>query len=345
MQKIAEQFFQMHHFRACTPLGNGNINDTYLLDYELDGAYFSGVLQRLNHQVFPNPAAVMDNTTRVCTYLHLQPYPYRVIAPLATTNGSFLHQDEVGNYWRAFPLVENAYSPEGISDPNIAFEAATAYGAFARALRNFPADSLTETIVGFHDTERRWANFLAILSADAVGRVAETQAEIAQIWAAKPIFDRISNLKNSGQLPIRAAHNDTKAGNILLDKNTHKALAVIDLDTVMPGTLLSDFGDMVRSFTPDRAEDATGTPILREEILDALLEGYLAQTHDFLHETERKNLMLGAAWMAGEQCLRFLSDWLAGDVYYKTTFPQQNLHRARNQAGLFNAILPYLDAE
>ena len=334
----------MHHCRACSPLGNGHINDTYLIDYELDGNYFLGVLQRLNHLVFPNPVSVMENTIRICTHLEQKPYPYQVVAPIASNKGAYLYQDEFGNFWRAFSLVENAYSPESISDPEIAFEAACAYGAFARALRDFPADSLTETLVGFHDTTRRWEKFMAVISADKWGRVAESRAEIEQLWAAKPVFDRIESLKKSGLLPVRVVHNDTKAGNILFDKTSHKARAVIDLDTVMPGTLLSDFGDMVRTFTPDRAEDAEGKPLLRENMLEALLAGYLSQTQDFLHITERNNLMLGAAWMAGEQCLRFLNDWLEGDVYYKTTFPKQNLMRARNQAELFQAILPYVEA-
>ena len=146
-------------------------------------------------------------------------------------------------------------------------------------------------------------------------------------------------MKKSGGLPLRVTHNDTKAGNVLFDKDTNKALAVIDLDTVMPGTILSDFGDMVRTFAPDREEDDPEAVQLREDILDALTEGFLSQTADFLTETERKYLLYGAAWMTGEQALRFLTDWLAGDVYYKIQNPEHNLVRARNQLALFRVIL------
>jgi thiamine kinase-like enzyme len=146
-------------------------------------------------------------------------------------------------------------------------------------------------------------------------------------------------LKPSGELPLRVTHNDTKAGNVLFDINSHKALAVIDLDTVMPGTILSDFGDMVRTFAPDKGEDNPTAVSLRQEVVTALLEGFLSETGDWLSSAERKHLMLGAAWITGEQALRFLTDWLAGDVYYKIQYPEHNLIRARNQLALFRVIL------
>ena len=160
------------------------------------------------------------------------------------------------------------------------------------------------------------------------------------MWQAKPIFDQISSLKSSGTLPLRVTHNDTKAGNVLLDSASGRALAVIDLDTVMPGTILSDFGDMVRTFVPDRYEDDPDTEnlTLRMEILEALTEGFLSQTADFLTAAEREYLMLGASWIVGEQALRFLTDYLAGDPYYKTNYPEHNLVRARNQISVVSSL-------
>ncbi len=338
MTHIASLFFHFDRFLGATPIGNGNINDTYRVELEIAGEQKTALLQRLNHLVFKQPVDVMDNTLRVCQHLAKQDYPYQVVAPLPALDGTFLRKDADGNYWRAFPFIENSFAPEGISNPNIAYEAARAYGAFARALRDFPADSLAETIPGFHDTDRRWQFFLKVLEENPAHRVAVTRPEIEAIFAAKPVFDKISRLKKSGELPQRVAHNDTKAGNVLFDLDSRKALAVIDLDTVMPGTLLSDFGDMVRTFAPDCTEDAPTTPALRSDVLDALTKGFLEETEGFITTTEKENLMLGAAWIVGEQALRFLTDWLAGDVYYKINAPEHNLVRARNQLALFKCL-------
>ncbi len=339
MIDIARQFFYFDRFIGATTIGNGNINDTYRLDFEVTGQSKSVLFQRLNHLVFKQPELVMDNTVRICQYLERQHYPYQIALPLPALDGSFLQKDRMGNYWRAFSFLDNTFAPEGVSDPDIAYEAARAYGAFSRALQAFPANDLVETIPGFHDTDRRWDVFLNTLERDPVRRVAETQPEIEAMFSAKPVFNRISQLKKSGELPLRVSHNDTKAGNVLFDRLTRKAVAVIDLDTVMPGTILSDYGDMVRTFVPDSPEDALTKPVLRGEMLDALTRGFLEETGDFLTKTESENLKLGAMWMAGEQALRFLTDWLAGDVYFKIASPEHNLLRTRNQLALFGTMM------
>jgi Ser/Thr protein kinase RdoA (MazF antagonist) len=335
MIEIARLFFRFDHFLGAKPIGDGHINDTYQLEFEFNGQSQKVLLQRLNHLVFKQPELVTANTLLVCEHLSQQDYSYQIARPLAALDGSFMQKDSGGNYWRAFSFIEHSYAPEGITDPNIAYEAARAYGAFSRALSGFPAKLLAETIPGFHDTDRRWEAYLKVLREDPANRVEVSQPEIAAMLTAKPVFDQISRLKNSGELPLRVAHNDTKAGNVLFDLTTHKALAVIDLDTVMPGTLLSDFGDMVRTFAPDCTEDSTQKPGLRSDVLEALTRGFLEETESFLTPTERDSLMLGAAWMIGEQALRFLTDWLAGDVYYKISSPEHNLVRARNQLALF----------
>lgn len=338
MIQAIQLFFRFDRILATKPIGAGNINDTYKIEFERDGACQTVLFQRLNHLVFKHPEAVAENILQVCQHLAAQNFPYKIAQPLAAQNGAYLHKDEAGNYWRAFSFLENTFAPEGTSDPNIAYEAARAYGAFSRALGNFPAHTLHETIPGFHDTDRRWEVFLQVLKEDPVDRVLQARPEIEALLKAKPVFDQISRLKKSGELPLRVAHNDTKAGNVLFDLSTKKAVAVIDLDTVMPGTILSDFGDMVRTFAPDRGEDTASAPALRREVLAALQRGFLAETGSFLLPTEQENLMTGAAWIIGEQALRFLSDWLAGDVYYKVNSSQHNLIRARNQLALFEAI-------
>jgi Ser/Thr protein kinase RdoA (MazF antagonist) len=337
-EEIARRFFQFDRWLGDSPVGSGNINDTYRIDFEKDGRRQTFLLQRLNHLVFTNPEAVMRNINLVCEHLAAQNFPYQIAAPVAAFDGHFLQKAEAGNFWRAFPFLENTFAPEDLPDAEIAYEGARAYGAFARALRDFSAEKLAETIPGFHDTDRRWEVFLKILEENPARRAAQTQPEIEAVFSAKPIFEKISLLKKSGALPLRVTHNDTKAGNVLFDSKSRKALAVIDLDTVMAGTLLSDFGDMVRTFAPDRREDDPAAPALRREVLDALQRGFLEETGDFLTEIEKENLLLGALWITGEQTLRFLTDWLAGDVYYKIRFPEHNLLRTRNQLALLGKL-------
>lgn len=338
LELLARRFFHFDIWLGSGIVGSGNINDTYRIDFEKDGMKEVWLLQRLNHLVFKDTEAVMQNIQQVCDHLARQDFPYRIAAPVAALDGTSLQQDEKGNFWRVFPFYENTFVPEDLASPEIAYKGARAYGAFARALRNFPAQDLTETIPGFHDTDRRWQVFLEILDKDPVQRVEYSRIEIEQMFAAKPVFDKISGLKKSGALPLRVTHNDTKAGNILFDIDTREAVAVIDLDTVMPGTILSDFGDMVRTFAPDCREDDPQYPLIRHEVLDALQRGFLEETDDFLTQTEKANLLPGAAWITGEQALRFLTDWLAGDTYYKINYPEHNLVRARNQLALFKEL-------
>ena len=338
LEPLTRRFFAFDRWLGSTSFGGGNINDTYRIEFEKAGAKETWLLQRLNHHVFQNPEAVMQNIRLVCAHLDHRDYPYRVVAPVAALDGSLLQHDAEGNYWRVFPFLENTFAPEDLADADIALEAAQAYGAFARALRDFPAETLAETIPGFHDTDRRWEVFLEALKNDPARRAGQTQTEIQQMFAVKPVFDATSRLKKSGDLPLRVTHNDTKAGNVLFDAGTRKAVAVIDLDTVMPGTILSDFGDMVRTFVPDCREDEPGAVTLRRDVLNALERGFLEQTGDFLTAAEKENLLLGAAWITGEQALRFLTDWLAGDTYYKIRFPEHNLVRTRNQLGLYGRL-------
>jgi hypothetical protein len=339
LESIVAQFLESESFAQPVPVGQGNINDTYRVDFVLDGEQKAILLQRLNHLVFKDPALVMENTSRVCAYLSAQPdYPLQVPSPILAKNGSNLVRDDQGNYWRAFPFIDRSYTPDGLVTPDIARKAARAYGAFARALRDFPAASLSETIPGFHDTDKRWLAFLEVTRQDPVNRVGGVKKEIDALFAAKPLFDLISRLKKSGELPLRVSHNDTKAGNVLFSMDTHEPLAVIDLDTVMPGTLLSDFGDMVRTFVPNLTEDSVDEPLLRLEVLQALREGFLSQTGDFITASEQQYLLTGGAWIIGEQALRFLTDWIAGDVYYKIGYPEHNLVRARNQLQLLAMI-------
>ena len=338
LEPIARRFFRFDRWLGATALGSGNINDTYRIGFETGTEQPAFLLQRINHHIFKDPEGVTQNILAISTHLSRRDYPYRVLLPIAALDGHYLQQDEKGNFWRAFPYFDNTFVPENLPDPEIAGEAARAYGTFARQLRDFPVSHLTETIPGFHDTDRRWEAFRQTLEKDPAGRAGPSRPEIEAMMAAKPVFDEISRLKKSGALPLRVTHNDTKAGNVLFDLDTRKAVAVIDLDTVMPGTILSDFGDMVRTFVPDQGEDHAGPVALRTDVLERLQKGFSEATGDFLTAAEKDSLLLGAAWITGEQALRFLTDWLAGDTYYKIRYPEHNLVRARNQLELFGKV-------
>lgn len=345
LAEIGRQFFDYETWLGAAPIGLGNINDTYRIEFRHEGTVQAWLLQRLNHVVFTHPHAVMDNIQAVAQYLSRQPgFPLRVPTPVPTRSGDLLHVDGAGNYWRVFPFYSGTYAPENLPEPEVAFEAAKAYGVFLSALRAFPVDRVVETIPGFHDTDRRWVQFESMLKQDPVGRKAETGPELDVLFSAKPVFEHISRLKASGAVPRRVTHNDTKAGNVLLDEQTHRAVAVIDWDTIMPGTVLSDFGDMVRTFAPAAGEDSEAdTLTLRLDALEALCRGFLSETADFLTETEKQELPYGALWIIGEQALRFLGDYLAGDTYYKIRYPTHNLVRARNQLALFQKIQENFD--
>lgn len=339
LREIVLQFLSFDACTGITPVGAGNINDTYRVNILKHNEPESWLLQRLNHRVFEDPEAVMRNISAVAAHLERQAdFPLRIPAPLPTHSGQWLHRDEAGNYWRVFPFYDHTFAPERLPDTAVAYEAARAYGAFLSALRDFPADQLAETIPGFHDTERRWAVFEAVLKNDPAGRAKATREEIEALMEVRPVFRRIHELKTSGALPVRVTHNDTKAGNVLIDTQSGRAVAVIDWDTVMPGVVLSDFGDMVRTFAPDDTEDHPGAISLRMDVLEALTQGFLEKTAGFLTPVERENLPLGAQWIIGEQALRFLTDYLAGDTYYKIQYPMHNLVRARNQLALYRAV-------
>ncbi len=339
---IVQYFLPNCSIQTVLPIGNGNINDTKRVDYISDGQTGAAILQRLNHQVFKYPQGVMDNLVAINQHLKSkEQYPFAILDAFQTIEGQYLWQDDDNNFWRMFPYLRDSYAPEGKAGADIAFEAARAYGLFAAALYDFPAENLHETIPGFHDTDQRWALFEQILRADSAGRAAAAHKEIEKIYALKPLFNHISHLKKDKSLPTRVTHNDTKAGNVLLHQKNHKALAVIDLDTVMPGTLLSDFGDMVRTFVPDQYEDDPQYEqlTLQQDVLEALLDGFMGATSNFLNSIEKEHLMMGAKWICGEQALRFLTDFLAGDVYYKVAYEEHNWIRAKNQLQLV-ALLP-----
>ncbi len=336
MEQVIRQFFDFQNLVSARPFGTGHINDTFKVEIEEAGAVKSYLLQRLNHNVFRQPEAVMRNIHLVAEHLSRQDYPLKILAPLPTLSGDFLYRDEAGNYWRAFPFFEKTTTFDKVETPEQAFEAARAFGAFARALDGMDASQLQATIPGFHDGLGRLAYFKKVLKKAAPERLAEAKEEVDEVLQNQLIFNKIANLV----LPQRAIHHDTKINNLLFDAQTLKAACVIDLDTVMPGVILSDFGDMMRTFTSAADEDEADVSKveMRMPVFEALSEGFLSEIGGLLTLAERANLTEGGRWLTLMQAVRFLADYLEGDVYYKTKYPAHNLVRTRNQLALFRSM-------
>jgi Ser/Thr protein kinase RdoA (MazF antagonist) len=318
------------------PLGNGIVNDTYLVECQA----VTFVLQRVNTSVFPDPILILENTKLVAAHLDKVDFKLKIPLPLSTYDGRFLLINAEGETWRACSYFENTFAPDGNISPKIAHESARAIGHFLKNTHDFSVENFASPLPGFHDTAKRFDYFLTIFDENKHHRNSIAKAEIDAIFANKHYFLKINELISAKKLPLHLTHGDPKAGNILLDKATKKAVAVIDLDTMMGGTVLADFGDMMRSFAPNLAENDPKTEqmAVRKPIVKAMIAGFLSEMADILTPIERENLFLGGQWIIYEQALRFLTDFLAGDIYYKTTAPMQNLDRTRNQLALLTAL-------
>lgn len=338
IDQIIAPFFPYTRVQSFEILGAGLINKT--LKVHLVGQTAPFLLQEINTHVFPDAVALMGNFVQLAAHLRQQTnYPLGILDPICTAAGIPYFKDEQGAFWRVLPFFEGTYAPEQLPNTKEAFEAAWAYGTFLKGVADFPIQQLHESIPGFHYTVQRYKRFRDILKADIAQRAASIATEITQVFEAEQYAIQVDQLLKNGQIPIRPVHNDTKAGNVLLSNATGKAAAVIDWDTVMPGSVLSDYGDMVRTFVSDRYEDAPAEHLaIRKEVWDALDEGFLSATTGFLTKNEREYLHLGALWIISEQALRFLSDYLDGDRYYKTAYDEHNLVRARNQLALLAAV-------
>lgn len=346
-EKLAEmttQFLVRGQFRSGIPYGTGHINDTFAIECEDQGGRVRYILQRINRYVFHDVDGLMENISRVTTHLARRttgPDPSRrTLTLVPTRSGAPYHRDRAGDCWRCYLFIEGARTYDVIERPDQAREAARAFGEFQKALIDLPGGRLRETIPHFHDTRWRFAALCRAIAADEYGRVGAARAEIALAMERESMADVLLGLQQDGELPERVTHNDTKLNNVMLDDLTGEGVCVIDLDTVMPGLALYDFGDMVRTATNSVAEDATDLSRVesRLEIFAALADGYLSAAEGFLTESECRHLVFAGRVMTFEVGIRFLSDFLSGDVYFKTKRASHNLERARNQFALLQSM-------
>ena len=351
-QEAIEGFEFQGKFVECVPCGNGHINDTYMVTFEDENGMSRYSLQHMNRSVFKDPVSLMNNILHVTAYLKEQISaqggdPQReTLDFVCTKTGEPYFVDSYGEYWRAYHFVEDAYALEEISNPQDFYESAVAFGHFQRMLADFPADSLTETIAGFHDTKARFAAFEQAVEADVCHRAEEVQQEIQFVRDRYDVACVLGDLLKAGKLPLRVTHNDTKSNNVLIDKATGRGLCVIDLDTVMPGLVGHDFGDAIRfasNFVEEDCKDASRAGV-NLNVYWAFAEGFLKETAATLTENEVDTLGLSCFALACELATRFLDDYLVGDKYFKTKYPDHNLVRTRCQIALAQDMQTKMDA-
>ena len=322
-------------------IGTGHVNRTWCLTFDQPRGRY--ILQKLSAQAFRHPEQVMENARRVCQHIEgcLAAMGVsgedRVLRFMPARDGGLLFCDEAGGSWRAYRYIDSLCFLQADSLDRLR-EMGRAFGQFQRLLRDFPAGELYETIPFFHHTPRRYEAFRAAVERDAAGRAAGVRREIEFFSARADGLDAIVRRLESGELPVRAVHNDAKVSNVLFDAADGSALLLLDLDTVMPGSSLYDFGDIVRTGASTAAEDEPRGMSLDLERFRALAEGYLREAGDTLTAQEIRLLPLGARIITCEIAMRFLTDYLDGDVYFRVAYPEHNLTRARAQMTLLEDI-------
>ena len=330
--------------------GAGHINDTFAV-WAADRSR-RWILQRINTDTFTDPAGLMENVTGVTSYLRREILarggdPDReTLNVVPTREGKPYYTDCEGGAWRAYLFVEGTVCLQKVENERDFYTAAETFGNFQNQLAGYPAATLHETIARFHDTPNRYANFEKALAADMMGRAREIGPEIAFIRAREADCHVLMDQLAAGVLPLRVTHNDTKLNNVLIDQATGKGICVIDLDTVMPGLSAYDFGDSIRFGANDCAEDEPDQSKVHFSLhlYEVFARGYLAAAGSAMTEAERRSLPWGAKLMTLECGIRFLTDYLEGDHYFKISRPAQNLDRARTQFTLVEGMEREFDA-
>ena len=329
------------------PFGEGHINETYAVYMPTEeGDEFAYILQRVNNNVFKDPAGVMENIFGVTEYLRNVIReeggdPDReTLSCIKTKNGCTYFEDNEGQPWRCYNYISNSVCYQLVEDPEQFYQSGNSFGHFLKQLGNYPASSLKETIPDFHNTVKRFENLEKALKRDIKNRAITCRPEIAFALDRKQDCKVLVEQQENGTLPLRVTHNDTKLNNILFDAETGKGLCIIDLDTIMPGLAANDFGDSIRFGAATAEEDERDLDKMHFDIslYELYVKGYLEATRDVLTPKEVESLPWGARLMTFECGIRFLTDYLEGDTYFKTAYPEHNLVRARTQFRLVDEM-------
>ncbi len=326
----------------------GLINATYLIETDKKEKY---ILQKINTFAFKNPDELMENIVGVTKHITEKikeiggDYKRENLNFLPCNSGEYYFRDGNNDAWRMYIYVDDALTYNKPKDISVFKDAGRAFGRFMKLLDGYPAETLHETIKNFHYTPARYENLLKAVESDIKGRKAVCEEEIKFVTDRKADTHKLTDLVKDGILPLRVTHNDTKLNNVLFDINTDKGICVIDLDTIMPGLSLYDFGDSIRSGANKAAEDETDLSKvgIDLELFEAYVDGFLSETAESLNDAEIDNLAFGAKLMTFECGIRFLTDYLEGDVYFRTTHPEHNIIRARNQFKLVADMEAHMD--
>jgi hypothetical protein len=340
LRAVAACFQICGDFREAAPYGSGHINDTYAAVFDQAGSPMRYIFQRINHNVFKAPAGLMGNVERVTDHIRRKleaagadQISRRVLTLVPGLDGKRWHADSEGNHWRCYLFIERAKTYDQIEAPRQAFEAARAFGEFQKQLADLPAPRLLDTIPKFHHSRSRFDALRQAIEQDACNRAAGVKTDIEFALRHEPLVDVLLGLQARGELPERVTHNDCKLNNVMLDDVTGQGVCVIDLDTVMPGLTLYDFGDMCRTAACPTVEDELDLSKveMRMDMFEALVGGYLASARGFLNPVEKDHLVFCAKLITFEIGIRFLADHLAGDHYFKVHRPGHSADRARVQ--------------
>ncbi len=347
LKDIVFQFIEKDDNVKVEPLGKGHINDSY----KVENGYAEYVLQRINHYVFKNVDQLQDNIFRVTKHIRqklqeqgVKDVERRVLTLVPTHDGALYYKDNEGNYWRITKYIKDSKSYEEIN-ADLAYRAGMAFGDFQKSLADLPGEPLYETIPNFHNMETRLETFRESGKANKAERLDKVVDLVKEIEDRAEEMCKPERLHREGKLLKRINHCDTKVNNVLFDEND-QVLCVVDLDTVMPGYVLSDFGDFIRTGANTGAEDDKNLDnvSVNLDIFEAYAKGYLKHAVSFLTDVEIDNLAFGAKLLTYMQMVRFFTDYLDGDVYYKISYPEHNLVRTKAQFKLLQSLEENFDA-
>jgi len=339
MQKnIAEQFDIAGEFLSAVPYGEGHINATFKVLFREEGEAKAYLLQKINHNVFKDVDGLMRNIKLVTSHIKEKiSNPLEgTLTVIPTKDGKLYYESHEHEFWRMYLFIENSIAYQKVDNADVFYKTAVAFGGFANQLMDFDASLLSETIPDFHNTKSRLDDFRQAVKNDKCNRLAEVRKEVDFILSREADCAVFMDYLDNGKLPLRVTHNDTKLNNVLFHDNTGECICIIDLDTVMPGLALSDFGDAIRFGASSAAEDETDLSkvFMRLDLFEMYTKGYLSQAKDSLTQLEKELLPFSAKLLTLECGMRFLADYLNGDTYFKIHREKHNLDRARTQLKL-----------
>ncbi len=346
LHEIFSNFQADQPFSSAQNYGSGHINDTYAVSCRGSG-HFCYIIQRINHNIFKEPVKLMNNVERVTCHIRKKletagadDIDRKVLTLIKTSDNQNYHLDKDGNYWRMYKFISNAKTYDVINDNQQIYEAARAFGNFQKLLADLDGQILNDTIPDFHNGLKRFSTFEQALKNDEFSRAKECEAEIDFLKSNAWMFDVFPDALNSGNASLKVTHNDTKVNNVMIDKDTNKGICVIDLDTVMPGLSLYDFGDILRTTLSQSQEDEKDLTKVEVQLprFQAALEGYLSCADEFLNDFEKQHLVFSGQMISLMIGTRFLTDFLSGDKYFKVHRPGHNLDRCRTQFKLVESI-------